>query len=436
MQLAVDRGADSVGASTRAASFGHSMSVQDAKTTAKRVRSDSVGHQEQAPRFGLRPERGAGTPSGGPPERPFTLMLALRSEEGKAAMPAPLSTEARTRIISALTEGNSIRATARMVNVHRDTVMDLGLRVGEGCARLHNRLVRDVAAHVLECDEEWSWVHTKNARVKATDPQEWGDAYSYLALDATSRLIVSWHVGKRDDANTRIFIDDLRARLTVMPHISTDGWVPYIDAVAAAFQGACDFGRVVKRYRGGVQRSPDHRYEPARDPFITRTPVIGSPVEALMSTSLVERVNGTLRHVVGRKRRLCLAFSKTLRGHRAAVALGIMAYNYVRLHATIGTAPAVAARLTQAPWTIAHLVDAALAEVETDAPRAKALTPRPGSAPVRQTERGTWLRLVSSGSPARPTPAPGPTPAAPAPTLTEVPRPARQLSLFPDLENP
>ena len=357
--------------------------------------------------------------------RPFNHMLALRSEKGKAAMPAPLSTDARTRIISALTEGNSIRATARMVNVHRDTVMDLGLRVGEGCARLHNRLVRDVAAHVIECDEEWSWIHTKSARVKPTDPTEWGDAYSYLALDATSRLLVSWHVGKRDDANTRIFIDDLRARLTVQPHIATDGWVPYIGAVADAFKGACDFGQVVKKYGTGSRRGPDHKYEPPRDPFCVRTPVSGSPEFALMSTSLIERVNGTLRHVVGRKRRLCLAFSKTLRGHKAAVVLGVMAYNFVRIHGTLGTAPAVVARLTDAPWTIAQLVEAALAEVETEAPRAKVLTPRPGSAPARQTKSGSWLRLVAAAAP--------PTS---APKLAEVPRPARQLSLFPGLEGP
>jgi hypothetical protein len=153
------------------------MSQAMPKTAEKRGASDSVGLQEQAPRIGCNPKRGARTLSGGSALRPFNAMVAHGSGKGKAAMPSPLSTEARTRIISALTEGNSIRATARMVNVHRDTVMDLGLRVGEGCARLHNRLVRDVAAHVIECDEEWSWIHTKSARVKPTDPTEWGDAY-------------------------------------------------------------------------------------------------------------------------------------------------------------------------------------------------------------------------------------------------------------------
>lgn len=359
-------------------------------------------------------------------------------------MPLPLSLEIRTRIVSALTEGNSIRATARMVGVNRETVQALGLRVGDGCAAVLNRIVRGVAAHVIECNELWGWIHTKEARVRPTDPGEWGDAYTYLALDATSRLVISWLLGKRDDAHTRAFITDLRARLTVIPHVSTDGWVPYIDAMREAFKGAVDFGQVVKNYRKGAQRGPDHRYEPPRDPFITRTAVSGAPDVDRLSTSHVERLNGTMRHMVGRKRRLCLAFSKTLRGHRAAVALAVRAYNLVRIHATLETTPAVAAGLVPRPWTVAELVEAALSEAESEAPIAVPLVPRPGALAARQTSTGSVLRLVHGGSAAAP--------AAPSAPLTEAPiapagpvqlglfdwrpprpwRPMEQLSLFPE----
>jgi len=347
--------------------------------------------------------------------------------------------DVRVRITSALIEGNSLRATARMVGVNRETVASFALRVGEGCARLHNRLARNLASHVIECDDMRSFIAKKQARVQPTDPAEWGEAYTYLALDATTRLIISCHVGKRDDANTRAFIDDLRARLTVVPHLSTDGWVPYIEAVAQAFAGSVDYGQVVKNYRKGAARGPDHKYEPPRDPFCVRTPVSGAPVEKLTSTSYVERLNGTMRHMVGRKRRMCLAFSKTLRGHRAAVALAVVAYNCTRVHATLDTTPAVAAGVLPRPWTVAELVTAALAEPETDAPTAQPLAARPGVGPARQTATGRVLRLVHGGSapmwapPSTPVEAPRRAPeqfglfdARPDPA----PRPMVQLNLF------
>src|SRR5947208_2379328 len=113
---------------------------------------------------------------------------------------------------------------------------------------------------------------------------------------------------------------------------STDGFAPYVEAIRAWFMGSIDYGQVVKNYRAGAQRGPDHRYESPRDPFITKTPIFGAPSMADLSTSYIERQNLTMRHVVGRIRRLCLAFSKTLRGHRAAEGLGVMTYNFVRQH--------------------------------------------------------------------------------------------------------
>ena len=225
-----------------------------------------------------------------------------------------------------------------MFKVDKNTTRDLGLRVGEGCALLHDRIVRGVSAHVLECDERWSFIHTKEARVNPEkDPAEWGDVYTFVALDAVSKLAVAYYVGKRDEQAADAFVGDLRARLTVVPHISTDGFAPYTAAIRNWFLGSADYGQVVKNYRTGSKRGPDHRYEPPRDPFITKTPVMGAPDVSSLCTSHIERQNLTMRHIVGRTRRLCLAFSKTLRGHRAAEALGFAAYNFVRIHASIGS---------------------------------------------------------------------------------------------------
>lgn len=356
-------------------------------------------------------------------------------------MPAPLPMETRVRVASALVEGNSIRAVARMVAVDKGTVMALALRIGEGCIRFHNRKVRSLAAHVIQMDEMWSFVQKKQSRVTAKDAAEHGDAYLYVALDANTKLAISYHCGKRDEENTVAFVKDLRARLTVKPHVTSDGWQPYIDAVWSNFKGAIDYAQCVKNYRVGSKRGPDHRYEPPRDPFVTKRSIIGVPSDELMSTSYVERFNLTTRHTVGRTRRLCLAFSKTLRGHRAAIGLGIASYNWVRVHGTLGTTPAVAAGLAERPWSLAELVTAALAEEETapPVPQPLKMQPRPGEepAPARELPGGRgWLRLVSGGSaPSAPT-APQPPPVAPhaEPAAPQQPAPTAeptgQLDLF------
>ena len=330
----------------------------------------------------------------------------------------------RAQIIGALTEGTSIRATARLTKVGKNAVMSLGLRVGEGCAHLHNRLVRGVRAYTLECDERWSFIHTKEARVDPSKhPAEWGDVYTFVALDAASKLVTAYYVGKRDQAAADAFIADLRSRLVVVPMLATDGFMPYIEALRCWFMGSVDYGQVIKNYRTGSSRGPDHRYEPPRDPFITKTPIFGTPDVAHLSTSFVERNNLTMRHVVGRTRRLCLAFSKTLRGHRAAEALGFMAYNFVRKNSALdGQTPAMAAGLSDHPWTIGELMDAALAAEPCEPPRPVRLALPPeragratGAARELPNGRG-WLRAVNDNDAAVPQPE-TPTPTSIAPTV-------------------
>lgn len=312
-----------------------------------------------------------------------------------------LKLEKRVRIAAALSEGNSIRGTARLEKAGKNTVMDFGLMLGDGCALLHNRLVRGLAAHFIEADETWSFITKKEARLTPNDPSEYGDAYTFVALDSGTKLVISYLVGKRDQPSTDAFIKDLRARITVVPQLTTDGLATYPIAVRQHFPGVVDFGATVKNYRTGSSRGPDHRYEPARDPFVTKHTVCGAPDEDRMTTAHVERFNLTARHVVGRTRRLCLAFSKTKRGHEAAMSLGIAAYNFVRVHSTLDETPAMAAGLTDHPWTIAELVDAALAEIPVAAPApvALALSSRTtGAARELPGGRG-WIRVVGSSGP-------------------------------------
>jgi IS1 family transposase len=329
----------------------------------------------------------------------------------------------RARIAGALTEGNSIRATSRLTGAGKNAVMDFGLRVGEGCALLHDRLVRGVSSYMLECDERWSFIAKKEARVEpGKDPAEWGDVYTFVALDAVTKLVIAYYVGKRDQDGADAFIGDLRARLTVVPMVATDGFAPYIQAIRTWFLGSVDYGAVVKNYRTGSKRGPDHRYEPPRDPFITKTPIFGAPDMDRINTSHVERNNLTMRHVVGRTRRLCLAFSKTLRGHRAAEALGFMAYNFARQNIALdGQTPAMACGLADHPWTIGELMDAALSAEPCEMARPVRLELSPeragratGAARELPNGRG-WLRVVDgNGAPMTTVEVPTPTPVAPA----------------------
>lgn len=330
--------------------------------------------------------------------------------------------ETRIRIVGALTEGNGVRAAARLEKVSKNTVMALGLRIGDGCAHLHDRLVRGLATTIIQGDETWSFIQKKEARVDpAKDLPEHGDAYTWIGLDAIAKLVISYHVGKRDAESADVFARDMRSRLTMIPHLSTDGFNAYPAVIAKHFAGAIDYGTAVKHYRHGAQRGPDHRYEPPRDPFVTKHTVLGAPTEALIGTAYVERFNLTQRHIVGRTRRLCLAFSKTKRGHVAAVALGIMAYNFCREHATLGlhVTPAMAAGIADHQWSIAELVEAALAELPGEKPVAVPLAMPAdragrvvGAARELPNGRG-FLRVVGAAAPPARSAPPMPPPAGP-----------------------
>ncbi|XXR84110.1 IS1 family transposase [Sorangium sp. So ce394] len=353
--------------------------------------------------------------------------------------------ETRVRIASALVEGTSVRAVERMIGVAKSTILRFAVELGEGCARLHNRLVQGLCEPEIELDEQWSFIAKKDKRVTAEDPAEYGDVFTYTAFAKRSKLVISYAVGKRDQATTDAFLADLRARVLVVPQITSDGLALYVPAVEASFRGCADYAMVIKQY--GHNKSPDHRYEPARDAnFIRKTAVFGAPDPKRMSTSGVERYHLTARHINGRKRRLALSFSKSLRSHRAAVALSVATYNLTRVHASLRVSPAMAAGIVAELWSVEDMVRAALAEPAAAPPVPQALTLPGQTGPVRQLPGGKgWLRLVSGGSGPSAPAGPQPPPVAPvaAPSELEPPPPSKpppapeprrmvQLSLFGD----
>lgn len=355
-----------------------------------------------------------------------------------------LTLSKRSEVIAHLCEGAGIRPTSRLANVSQPTILSLLLKIGTGCDRLHDKLVRGLDIRDIQADEIWSFIQKKQARVQPGDNPTHGDAYTFLALARTQKLIISYRVGKRCEADTQAFMRDLRARLVTVPQLSTDGFAPYAAAVGQHFE-AVDFGQVVKNYSRSPRRvrdgqPSDHRYEPPRDPFAVRTPVYGTPDVAKLCTSHVERLNLDVRMSTRRLTRLCNGFSRKLTHHTAAISLFVAHHNFVRIHGALRVTPAIEAGITDHVWTTEELVERALAALaEPAAPPVKQPLSTPEApaekpaTPARQLANGGWLRLVGGGgeTPKGPTPQPSPAaPAAPAPVAPARPRVPFQLSLF------
>lgn len=355
-----------------------------------------------------------------------------------------LSLAKRAEVIAHLCEGAGIRPCSRLTDVSKPTILALLLKIGAGCDRLHDRLVRDLYIRDIQADEIWSYVQKKQARVKPEDDPTHGDAYTFLALARTQKVIISYRVGKRCDADTQAFVRDLRARLLVAPQLSTDGFSSYATAVGQHFE-AVDFGQVVKNYSRSPRRvrdgqASDHRYEPPRDPFITRTPVYGSPDMSRLSTSHVERLNLDVRMSTRRLTRLCNGFSRKLTHHTAAISLFVAHHNFVRIHGALRVTPAMEAGITDHVWSTEELVERALAasaepvaRPEKKPLRLPEVAPEAPAAPVRALPGGRgFLRLVTASAPA-PKPPAAPPPPAPTPAALAARAPAEpsgQLDLL------
>lgn len=269
-----------------------------------------------------------------------------------------LPTHKQVAVIRALTEGCSVRSVERIVGVSRETVLSLLVRVGEGCADLMNETMRDLDADRFEVDEIWGYVGKKQRHVREGDSDEVGDAWTYVAIEAETKLIPSFLIGKRTQANTNAFIADLAGRTQNRVQISTDGLAQYKEAIARAFGDDVDYGQIVKSYE--AEPIGPGRYSPPKVSEITKKSVYGEPDEDFISTSYVERQNLTMRMQIRRMTRLTNAFSKKLRNHKAATALHFANYNFARKHGTLRVSPAMAAGVSDTLWDTEQLVEATL----------------------------------------------------------------------------
>lgn len=262
----------------------------------------------------------------------------------------------RTQVINCLVEGNSIRSTERMTDTHRDTVMRLLVQVGEGCAQLMDKEMRDLPCRRIQVDEIWAYVQKKQRHITDADDQSRiGDQWTFVALDPETKLVPVHRVGKRDLPTATAFLTDLSERLANRVQLSSDALAAYVDATEQAFGADVDYGQAVKFYE--AEPIGPGRYSPPHVVRSERTAIAGKPDFDHISTSLIERQNLTMRMSMRRFTRLTNAFSKKVENLRAAANLHFAHYNFVRLHRTIRCAPAMAAGVSSRLWDLEELVD-------------------------------------------------------------------------------
>lgn len=283
-------------------------------------------------------------------------MLTVPERSSIIVIMNKLSAEKRTAVVAALVEGNSIRATVRMTGVAKNTVVKLLADLGAACDRFHDETVRNVRAKRVQCDEIWSFVYAKQKNVPAEKRGQFGigDVWTWTAIDADSKLIVSWLVGSRDGAAAYDFMQDVASRLRGRVQLTTDAHKPYLSAVEDAFGVDIDYAMLQKIY--GSEPSGEKRYSPAVCLEAIPTPVIGDPNPKHISTSYVERQNLSMRMSMRRFTRLTNGFSKKLENHCAAVALYFVYYNFCRVHQTLRVTPAMEAGLSDHVWSLDEIV--------------------------------------------------------------------------------
>jgi IS1 family transposase len=262
--------------------------------------------------------------------------------------------EQKTRVVAALVEGNSIRSTVRMTGVAKNTVLRMVLDLAEACAAYHNRHVRNLKVRRLQCDEIWQFV---GAKAKNTRPEKkaigWGDVWTWTAIDADTKLCVSYLVGGRDLGWAKEFMEDCASRIKNRVQITTDGHKAYLEAVENAFGADIDYAQLQKIY--GAVTENETRYSPARCIGCDMKVVSGNPDPKHVSTSFVERQNLSMRMSIRRFTRLTNAFSKKIENHAAAVAIWFMYYNFCRVHQTLRVTPAMESGLSDHVWSIQEL---------------------------------------------------------------------------------
>lgn len=269
-----------------------------------------------------------------------------------------LKTEKKVAIVSLLCEGSSIRAIERITGVHGDTIGRLAMRVGQACKSIMDEKMRGLTCKQVEVDEIWGFVGAKQKNAKRA--KAYGDVWTFIALDADTKLIPSFVVGKRDMYHTRLFMDDLASRMAMRVQISSDALAAYPDAFERSFGAGADYGQIVKTYAVttlGIAGAPAAvRYSPAEVVKVERNVIAGMPDVSRITTSHVEKQNHTLRMHCRRLTRLTNAFSKKIENFEAAVALNFAYYNFCKTHRALRMTPAQAAGVESSAWTVEELV--------------------------------------------------------------------------------
>jgi IS1 family transposase len=264
--------------------------------------------------------------------------------------------ETRVRVLTLLVEGMSLRAVGRATDTAFNTVTKLFVSAGKACADYQDHTLRDLKCKRLQLDEIWSFVYAKqkNVPLARNAPPDAGDVWTWVAIDAQSKLVPSWRVGDRSGETAIAFTDDLASRLANRVQITTDGHKAYLEAIEGSFGAAVDYAMLVKVY--GPSLEGERRYSPAECIGAVKHRVEGNPDPKHVSTSFAERQNLTLRMQSRRFTRLTNAFSKKLENHALSVALHYMHYNFCRIHKTLRITPAMAAGVTDHVWDVADIV--------------------------------------------------------------------------------
>jgi len=266
-----------------------------------------------------------------------------------------LDASRRVQVIKCLCEGMSVRGTVRLTGVAKNTIVKLLCDMGDACADLHDHTVRNLKTKRIQCDEIWSFVGVKKKNASVEQKAAgWGDAWTWTAIDADSKLCISYLVGGRDTGWATDFVFDIRQRVIGRPQITTDAHKPYLAAIEMAFGENVDYAQMHKIY--GASGDVEGRYSPAKCIGSDMKTVIGSPNYEHVSTSYVERQNLTMRMSMRRFTRLTNAFSKKLENHAAAISLYFAFYNFCRVHQTLRVTPAMEAKLTDHVWSVEELV--------------------------------------------------------------------------------
>lgn len=266
----------------------------------------------------------------------------------------------KVQIVNLLVEGSSLRATSRITGCSINTVTKLLVDVGKACQTYHNENVVGVSTRRIQCDEIWSFVYAKQKNLPEKKEGNGGDVWTWVGIDAESKLVISWLVGPRDADTASIFIEDIAGRLRNRVQLTTDGLKAYLEPIENIFGNDIDYAQLIKLYgndsNDGNNGNSEHKYSPGNCIGTSKIRVVGTPNERHISTSYIERQNLTMRMHMRRFTRLTNAFSKKMENHCYAIALHFIYYNFCKIHKTLRVTPAMESGLTKDLWEIEDIV--------------------------------------------------------------------------------